>query len=341
MPKRRLREEASQGPNPYVFVVGCPRSGTTLLQRMLDHHPLLTVANDSHFIPRAVAPFGASADLPLTADLVERVVGYRRFPRLGVPAEDARAAADRATTYAEFVSELYGELARLRGKPLAGEKTPDYVRCLPLLHALFPDARVIHIVRDGRDVALSTLEWASEERGPGRLELWREEPVGVCALWWRWQVEGGRRDGAELGPEVYREIRYEDLVADPAQKLRELAAFLGLPFAPDMAAFHTGKTRRDPGLSAKKAWLPATPGLRDWRRQMPPRELELFEAIAGPSLSSFGYERAIDGVSPEIAASARRCETWWRSEMSERRAKRERRIARRAAAGAPVPALGA
>ena len=313
--------------NPYVFVVGCPRSGTTLLQRMLDSHPRLAVANDSHFVPRALAPSGAEGDVPLTGELVDRVLAYHRFERLGLSEAAARAAAARATTYAGFVSELYSEHARLHGKELAGEKTPDYVRYLPLLHALFPHARVIHIVRDGRDVALSTLEWATEQKGPGKFALWRDEPVAVCALWWSWQVGSGRREGGHLGPELYREVRYEDLVADPEATLRSLAGFLDLPFAPEMVSFSAGKTKSDAKLSAKSAWLPATPGLRDWRRDMAADDFELFEAIAGDLLSELRYERNLDEVAPVAAATARECEAWWNAEMAARQERRERHLA--------------
>jgi hypothetical protein len=294
---------------------------------MLDSHPDLAVANDSHFVPRAVARYGAEGDVPLTDELVDRVLLYHRFERLGVSDAAGRAAAARSNTYAEFVSELYSEHARLHGKELAGEKTPDYVRYVPLLHALFPRARVIHIVRDGRDVALSTLEWASEDKGPGKFALWSEEPVAVCALWWRWQVESGRREGARLGSELYREVRYEDLVADPEGTLRTLSEFLDLPFAPEMASFHSGKTKSAPGLSAKSAWLPATPGLRNWRTEMPSEDVALFDAISGDLLSSLGYERKFDEIAPETAATARECEAWWNAEMAARRERLERRLA--------------
>lgn len=313
--------------NPYLFLVGCPRSGTTLLQRMLDNHPQLAVSNDSHFIPRAIAPFAAGTDPPLTAELVERVLRYHRFGRLGIPEPVAREASARAGTYGQFVSELYSEYARLRGKDLAGEKTPDYVRHLPLLNSLFPRARVIHIIRDGRDVALSTLEWAREDKGPGKFALWREQPVAVCALWWQWQVETGRREGARLEPEIYREVRYEDLVARPEATLRSLSEFLELPFAPEMVSFHAGKTKSDPRLTAKSAWLPATPGLRDWRTEMPPADTALFESIAGDLLSELGYEKNIDVTAPETEETARVCRAWWDAELDARRRKLESRLA--------------
>ena len=309
------------GRNPYLFVVGCARSGTTLLQRMLDHHPQLAVGYDSLFIPRAIRHLAVGIDPPLTPELIEWVRGYRRFARLGLTDDAVREAAAKARTYSEFVSALYSEFGRLHGKPLAGEKSPDYCRHLPRLHALFPWVRTIHIIRDGRDVALSTLDWAREDRGPGRLQLWREEPVAVCALGWRRDVSTGRRDGLDLGSARYCEVSYEDLVSRPDEILRSLAAYLELPFAPEMLYYHQGKTRYKPGLSAKAAWLPPTPGLRDWRTQMAERDLELFEAIAGDLLSTLGYERAVETVSPEIAAVADRCRRWWESRMARRQAR--------------------
>ena len=315
--------------NPCLFVVGCPRSGTTLLQRMLDHHPQLAVANDTHFIPRAleeVLPQAAKEvtdqiDPPLTPELVEWMLSYHRFPRLGLAEATVRQTAAKTTTYRDFVSGLYSEFGRLHGKPLTGEKTPDYVKRLPLLHALLPWVKTAHIIRDGRDVALSTLEWAREDKGPGKLELWREEPVAVCALWWHWQVSTGMRDGAMLGPSRYLEVKYEELVARPEETLRSIVAFLGLPFAPEMLDFHVAKTRLQPGLSSKKAWLPPTPGLRDWQTQMTERDVELFEAIAGDFLSTLGYERAIRAISPETAVVAERCRRWWDCEMARRQAR--------------------
>lgn len=311
-----------RGRNPYVFVVGCPRSGTTLLQRMLNNHPLLAVANDSHFIPRIIKDSAAGADPELTPDLVEQVRAYKRFYRLDLPDAAVEEAARESRTYSELVSALYSEYGRLRNKPLAGEKTPDYVRYLPRLHALFPWVRSIHIIRDGRDVALSTLEWAEEEKGPGRFGLWREEPVAVCALWWLRQVDTGRRDARSLNPDRYREVKYEGLIDRPEASLRGLSPFLELPFSSEMMAYHEGKVRRDPGLSAKKAWLPPTRGLRDWREQMTDRDIELFEALAGDLLSSLGYERSTSAISPEISRIAERCRGWWDSEMARRKAKR-------------------
>ncbi len=317
---------SAPGPSPYLFLVGCPRSGTTLLQRMLDNHPRLAVANDTHFIPRAIDHLPEDAgDPPLSAELIERVRGYHRFPRLGLDEEAVTRAAGGQRTYSGFVGALYGEFARLHGKALGGEKTPDYVKRLERLHALFPRTRIVHIIRDGREVALSALDWATESKGPGRLPLWREEPVAVCALWWRSQVEPGRAAGSRIGPGAYIEVKYEDLVAEPERELRRLAAFLDLPYSEDMANYHRGKTRSDPGLSAKQAWLPPTAGLRDWRTALERRELALFEALAGDLLVACGYPLGAGEIEPQTRELARRCAERWTAETAARKRKRVKR----------------
>jgi Sulfotransferase family len=306
--------------NPFLFVVGCPRSGTTLLQRMLDAHPQLAVANDTHFIPRAleaVQPGSLEDDDAKASSLPELVAwvrSYYRFARLGLDEASFAQAAASARSYREFVSLLYGQLARKHGKELSGEKTPDYVRHLPLLHRLFPWARSVHIIRDGRDVALSIAEWACRGgrlKGPAKLPLWREEPVATCALWWSWQVKLGRRSRFVLPTGMYHEVRYEALVDGPEAILRSVVAFLDLPFSDRMLSFNDGKVRHEGGLSAKKAWLPPTPGLRDWRTQMNPKDVELFEALAGDLLSELDYPRAFETASSRTREVAERCRRWW------------------------------
>src|SRR5207237_2949341 len=127
-------------PHPALFVVGCARSAATLLQRMLDHHPLLAVSNDPHFITAAPG-IRHGLDPPVTNELIEWLLGYRTFARLGLDDAAVRAAAAEAGTFSELVGALYSAYGRARTKPLAGEKTPHYVRYLPVLHVLFPWAR--------------------------------------------------------------------------------------------------------------------------------------------------------------------------------------------------------
>ncbi len=320
--------------SPFLFVVGCPRSGTTLLQRMLNSHPIMAVANDTHFIPRALEKTRPSATdeliqgrrVILDRQLVDGVRDYYRFRRMGLSDDEVNQAAESSESYQEFVSRLYQTFARQQKKEIAGEKTPDYVRHLPLLHAAFPGVRSLHIIRDGRDVALSLLEWANSRKGPGRFDLWESDPIAVSALWWRWQVDSGREAGDILGKGCYQEVLYEQLVDDSEQSLRDIAAFLGIPFAQEMLEYHEGRSRPQPGLSAKKAWLPPTSGLRDWRSDMSPQDVAVFEALAGDLLAELGYPMSDVVMTTESRDLVHRAQDWWEGTMSVRIVDARRRL---------------
>jgi hypothetical protein len=294
--------------NPYVFFVGCPRSGTTLLRRIGNAHAELAIIRELHWVPlwwerrRGLTPEGT-----VTADLVARLRRHSHFPRLEVDPADVNALLDesRPKHYAQFVTELFDLHGEVKGKRLVGEKTPMYVRHLPTLNELWPDAKVVHLIRDGRDVALSLLEWSRSDRAAGRFPTWVEDQVTTAALFWEWNVRLGREAGIFLGADQYYESRYEGLVADPAHECRRLCAFLGLGYDPAMLRFHEERTSSRPGLSAKKAWQPVTPGLRSWREQMAPADVVRFEAAAGDLLTELGYERAAAPSDEELAYASR------------------------------------
>ena len=98
-----------------------------------------------------------------------------------------------------------------------GDKTPGYVRRIPTLHALWPEAKFVHIIRDGRDVCLSAINWRKADHALGRFSTWTEDPITTAAVWWEWHVRLGREDGGSLPPKLYHEVRYEALVSVPAR----------------------------------------------------------------------------------------------------------------------------
>ena len=311
--------------NPYTFLVGAARSGTTLLRRVVGAHSQITIAPETHWVPRFYERRrGVTEDGMVTPELVSHLVAYRRFPRFGIPEEELRKLVDRdePVSYAGFVSGFYDLVGNARGKRLVGDKTPEYARALPLLHALWPDARFVHLIRDGRDVALSVKNWRREP-GASRLPTWHQDSVMTIALWWVWNVALAREAARTLPGHLYHELHYEALVTHPEEQCRALCAFLDVPYEEAMLRFHEGRTRREPGLSAKRAWLPITPNLRNWRRQMTVADAERFEAVAGTLLEELGYERAFGELRPELRARA--------AEL------RERVAAHLRAKGRPVP----
>jgi Sulfotransferase family len=275
-------------PYPPVFIVGCGRSGTTLLRLMLDAHPDLAIPGESHFIPalwRARRQYRSHGALQVER-LAEAIMRSREFRQWGVPEHRVwtRVRQLAAPDLGDVIESVYLAYADERGKVRWGDKTPRYVRSLPLLADLFPTARFVHIVRDGRDV------WMSYRSVP-----WGPRDVWTASRKWLRDVGAGRAAASELGRERYIEISYERLVEDPRGTLTELCAFATLPFDERMLDFHRDAGRRleaPPGETSFHASVTKalTPGLRDWRTEMPPDEILNFEAVAGPLLAELGYE---------------------------------------------------
>lgn len=225
------QESANRVP---FFIVGCGRSGTTLLRSMLVAHPLIEVPGETHFVPnllraRPVLERNGRLDRDRFVSLA---VANRRLGLSGVEAADLRAALDerQAMTVAEAVEEIYWLYDRLQSGPdsqttAVGDKTPTYVTALPLLADRLPGAKFVHVIRDGRSVA------ASIERMP-----WGPRSTEGALAHWERVVRSGRRAGAGLG-DRYREVRYEDLVESPIQALMKVTDHLGVAFDPTMLGF--------------------------------------------------------------------------------------------------------
>jgi hypothetical protein len=300
-------ETASQG-NPYLFIVGAARSGTTLVQRLLDAHPMLAVVNETYWVPRKFRErTGLTRDGLVTRALIDQLMASPKFNRMGLSLDDLTRLmpSDDAITYARYVSSLFDLFATRHGKSLAGDKTPGYVRRMAQLHELFPCARFVHIIRDPRDLCLSMLEWSSGENTAGQFGTWAEDPVTSTALYWRMSVGLGRQLGAQLGEDIYHEVRYEDLVTSPERAITGLCAFLGLPYEPRMTRYHEGKTRTKPGRSSKAQWLPVTPGLRSWTNQLAVDAIERIETVTGDLMAEVGYRCSTADPAPTPIVSER------------------------------------
>ncbi len=295
--------------NPYVFIVGCPRSGTTLLQRMINAHPEIAITPESHWIPRLIEKsWAATAEGTVTRKLIRRVITHPKFARLHISGEDVYKLAPKGqpVSYPCLVTRILDVYAKNKGKPLVGDKTPDYVRTISLLHTLWPDARFVHVIRDGRDVCLSMLNWPKVHPKPGNFVTWKDDAVSTAAWWWQLNVQLGRQAGRALGPELYHELRYESLVERPREQCEALLHFLDLPFDEAVLRFHAERIETDPGLEKKRAGLPVTSGLRDWRLEMPVEDVEHFEAITGELLDDLHYPRAVPRPGKEALAHASR-----------------------------------
>lgn len=272
----------------FPFVVGCPRSGTTLLRAMLDSHPDLAVPQESFFVPE-LASIPASRFAP--DDFLARLTAHDRFGRWELPVDSVAMAVRATTNGPDAVRALYRTYAHHRGKLHYGDKTPQYVRHIDQLASLFPEARFLHLVRDGRDVGQSLMD------GP-----FGPSAIAVAARVWRTHVMSGRHAGRALPEDRYHELRYEDLVATPEKALRDVCAFFHLTFAPQMLDYAeraddvlAGSVHPEAQAGVRRS---PTAGLRDWRATMAPRDVGVFEAVAGDALTAFGYGLAFAAPTP-------------------------------------------
>lgn len=212
--------------NPFLFIVGCPRSGTTMLKRMINSHSQIAITRETHWVPKHFEKGRGVTDRGFVTDrVVDRLFEHHRFLQMKIGQEKLAkfVSQHEELAYADLVSHIYDNYGRRKGKPLVGDKTPTYVRKLRTLHTLWPHAKVIHIIRDGRDVWLSMRQWRMSHKAAGKYSTWEVDPVVTTALWWKALVATGREDAALFDKGGYKEVHYDALVDSPQEKCIDLA----------------------------------------------------------------------------------------------------------------------
>jgi len=300
--RRSAVRRSSSAPPPAPFVVGATRSGTTLLRLMLDAHPGVAIPSETHFIPELISArekHGASPE-----QMLELLTSHRRWGDFTIEPEElaARWAAlnqsDELTGPAA-VRAFFALYADKQGNPGArwGDKTPGYIKNMREIQAYLPEARFIHLIRDGRDVALSVLK-----------QDWGPQTVEAAAEKWRSRVLRGRAQQPYLG--FYMEVKFEDLVLHTERELRRICEFIELDFDERMLGYHETaeqrlqeKARALPRahgeaqsaekrlMSHAKTFEPPNPDLiGTWKERMPEADRAAYEALAGDLLADLGYE---------------------------------------------------
>ncbi len=289
---------------PAPFVVGLTRSGTTLLRMMLDAHPELTIPPETHFVPDLIKAAKDGGDV---RGMVDALTTNRTWGDFGIDAEEMRKRfeaiplADEPARPGAAVRAFYDAYAERQGKPRWGDKTPAYMLSVTRIGRSLPEVRFIHLIRDGRDVALSQSARALNEQPP---------PAEQAARWVK-RITKSRDQAAKLGGDRYIEARYEDLVRDPEPVLRRICEFVALDFDPAMLTYYEraaerlsemSGTLRQEGTHAEQAagyrvdnhkptTKPPDPSKLDkWRREMSPEDLAAYNAVAGDMLRELGYE---------------------------------------------------
>jgi Uncharacterised nucleotidyltransferase/Sulfotransferase family len=276
----------------FPLFIGAARSGTTLLRAMVDAHPDIAIPPESWFITEFASrrqQYETRRDFDVER-FASDLLAHDRFGRWGVEEGDLYAVLHEAAPqdYPSAIRTVFSYWAARQGKPRYGDKTPGYATQLPLLAALFPEARIVHLIRDGRDVALSYSE---------RFGISTVKAIHL----WRSRVRAAREAGRALGVDRYHEVRYEDLLADPDSTLRDVCSFIGIPFSDRMLCHSEHAARLLSEMPDRQhhlhVGLPLTFGLRDWRSQMSPHVVRACGLLAGDLLDELGYERGPVGFS--------------------------------------------
>jgi hypothetical protein len=283
---------------PAPFIVGVARSGTTLLRLMLDAHPELAIPPETHFVPRFVKEVerGADAEAGLAF-----VTGHKRWPDWGLDADALRARFEALDpfTAGDALRAFFGLYAEGHGKPRWGDKSPTHLKRMARIHKALPEARFLHVIRDGRDAALSLLE-----------RSWGPDTIPDAAAAWKEGIEKARRQAKrKLPDDAYVEVRYEELVREPEATLREVARAIELPWDERMLRYHEvadermseverdfergGGERITAAERAAQHALVREPPRPDrigrWRTELPADARRQFEEIAGDLLAELGY----------------------------------------------------
>ena len=271
-----------------IFVLGCPRSGTTLLQLMLHAHPRIAIPPETRFLIDVYNSRNGFGDLREEANrraLAAAITGARKtlFYDLGLNAREVTAEiVTGPPTLGSALGAVFRAYARRFGKPRWGDKRPGYYQYIPALLRLFPDAQIVHLIRDGRDCVASL-----------KAMPWFQHDIYVAIATWLEAIAAGRRAARSLPPGSYVELRYEHLAASPAQQLAGLCEFLGEEYDPAMA-----EPRRVAGIAIpdRKTWhagthSEVTPALTGaWQHRLEPWEISLCDTAMGRRLQALGYE---------------------------------------------------
>jgi hypothetical protein len=268
------------------FIVGCERSGTTLLAVLLDRHSSLAVTPETHFLICMPRVSQRLRSLATHQQLIDRFYAFPRTSDLGLDrVRLLQRFQTRPPTPPALFQCILEEYAAFHRKARAGEKTPVHIWFVPKLIEWFPDCRVVGIVRDGRDVIRSML------RVPWNI---RRQLRPLCLTW----VHGARaaeRYRAKY-PRHFRLVRYEDLLTQPELSLRAIDEFLGLTFeAGQLAPEEPGdaSSRVVPPWESEwkaKALEPLdTSRIGDWKKHVTDRERLIMNSMMGPELIRMGY----------------------------------------------------
>lgn len=273
-------------PAPF-FIVGNERSGTTMLRLIMDRSAQVSLPTESMFIGDYASVRKGRIDLSDHAaarDFAREVWSHPRVKLWNLPGEAPTPpeGLTHADAYRFAIEAPYRAFADRDGKAMWGDKTPAYIHWVDEIKAIWPEAKFVELVRDGRDVSLSI-----QALPFGGNNAW------VTGTTWAEGIRAGR-DAAQRYPDDVLTLRYEDLTAQPEQHIRRICDFLSLQYSDAMLAIE--EVSPDRVVADQKDWFTQVwnginqGSVEKWRRKMSRREQRNFLRVARPELELYGYD---------------------------------------------------
>jgi Sulfotransferase family len=303
-----------------LFVVGPSRGGTAMMRSMLNNHPAVYIAGETHYFDDLRVKLAAAAETRLTPEQQRqcedyfRALSHRPYGHGGDPdrgwlaAEPLRAERARVGEGADAYFEAFCRLSGEGAGRYWGEKTPRHVFRIPEIVARYPQARVICMVRDPRAIVASYRDWRNQggfdlEKDAGHREtLALEEArarssyhIVIQSLLWRGVANAALGGRDRFGDARVYLQRYEDFVADPGSASRAIMDWLGLAWDPGLleVPMHNSSFSRFDGEGgvSKEA-------VDRWRDKLGPAEIAVVQDCCGDLMDRLGYPRAPTGLAP-------------------------------------------
>jgi sulfotransferase family protein len=273
-----------------VFVLGCGRSGTKML-----YHTLLSAGGFAVYHAESNAfnliglRFGNLAKLENRRDLLDHWLRSKLFYRSGLTREEIEPRIlEECRNAGDFLRILMETISRKQGVERWAESTPLHLLYLPTIKQLFPDALIVHIIRDGRDVtvSLNRIGWIKP------LPWDKKRALLAPAMFWRWMVSKGRKHGRRMG-EDYLEVHYEDVVLNPHETLARLGAFIDQELDYERIQQNAQESLRNPNSSFRGDGqeVESNP-IERWKTVLSKSEIAEVESLIGNLLLETGYEVA-------------------------------------------------
>ena len=293
-----------------VFVLGSPRSGTTLLYNMLLSAGGFAVYLAESNAFNLLAPhFGDLGRRGARQKLLQVWLGSKLFRASGLDAgQIENEVLERCRNIGDFLRIVMEEISRAQGMQRWAENSPEGILHLPLIKRLIPDALVVHMIRDGRDVAMSLSNVRYLRPFPCQDSI----SLTGAGIYWEWIVEQGRRYGRQLGAD-YMEVHFEDLVAAPRETLKTIGGFIDHELDYDRIQEVGYGSVSKPNTSFRSEPREKFNPVGRWKNGFSPEQLLRFESVLGNTLTELGYSTVTNGTERGMNMEMRASRLMYRS----------------------------